>query len=194
MTSLINTIAVIDTTYPVAGQDNDSQGFRNNFGAIDQKFVQATTEVTDLQTRALVNSDANNDPAVNDLFGSSITNGLYNKFYTTAHEFNAATSADIDLHNGVFQVVTLTGNATLTFNNWPTTGQYAKTTIHFKSDSVSARTPTLASHLGTVVFASDFPGTFIMDIDGTKVKVIEAWSYDAGVTVFVRYLGEFNTP
>lgn len=43
MTSLIN------TAYPIAGQDNDSQGFRDNFTNISNLFVEASSEIGDLQ-------------------------------------------------------------------------------------------------------------------------------------------------
>ena len=35
----------IDGTYPVAGQDNDSQGFRDNFTNIKTNFTSAKTEI-----------------------------------------------------------------------------------------------------------------------------------------------------
>src|SRR6056300_385636 len=50
----------IDDNYPVAGQDNDSQGFRDNFQNIKTALTTAKTEITGLQdTRARV--DQNND-------------------------------------------------------------------------------------------------------------------------------------
>ena len=39
----------IDATYPVAGQDNDSQGFRDNFSQIKTQLTTASTEITSLQ-------------------------------------------------------------------------------------------------------------------------------------------------
>ena len=39
----------IDGTFPIAGQDNSSQGFRDNFTAIKNNFTTANTEITDLQ-------------------------------------------------------------------------------------------------------------------------------------------------
>jgi hypothetical protein len=48
MTSLINPTN-IDVTYPIAGQDNDTQGFRTNFTNIKSNFVQAATEISGLQ-------------------------------------------------------------------------------------------------------------------------------------------------
>ena len=40
----------IDGTYPKAGQDNSSQGFRDNFNAIKTNFTEAKSEIDDLQT------------------------------------------------------------------------------------------------------------------------------------------------
>lgn len=39
----------INTQYPVPGQDNDTQGFRDNFGRIQQSLTVAAEEITDLQ-------------------------------------------------------------------------------------------------------------------------------------------------
>ena len=40
----------VDGTYPKAGQDNSSQGMRDNFSAIKNNFTEAKTEIEDLQT------------------------------------------------------------------------------------------------------------------------------------------------
>ena len=40
----------IDGNYPRAGQDNSSQGMRDNFGAIKNNFTEAKSEIEDLQT------------------------------------------------------------------------------------------------------------------------------------------------
>ena len=48
----------IDETYPIAGKDNDSQGFRDNFSYIKNGLETAKGEITDLQTNsAVTNSD-----------------------------------------------------------------------------------------------------------------------------------------
>jgi hypothetical protein len=46
ITNLINTI---DVTFPVAGQDNDSQGFRNNFSIIQQSLLATEGEIENIQ-------------------------------------------------------------------------------------------------------------------------------------------------
>ena len=36
----------VDGTYPVAGQNNSSQGMRDNFAAIKNNFTEAKSEIT----------------------------------------------------------------------------------------------------------------------------------------------------
>ena len=53
MTSLINPNN-IDGGYPVAGQDNNSQGFRDNFTNTKVNFQYAEQEITDLQDQVIL--------------------------------------------------------------------------------------------------------------------------------------------
>ena len=39
----------VDPTYPIAGQDNSSEGFRTNFNAIKNNFTEAQSEINNLQ-------------------------------------------------------------------------------------------------------------------------------------------------
>lgn len=41
--------STIDITYPIAGQDNDTRGFHNNYRAIQNGLVFAKAEIEDLQ-------------------------------------------------------------------------------------------------------------------------------------------------
>jgi hypothetical protein len=52
MASNINT-TTIDTKYPIAGQDNDSQGFRDNFFNINANFIQAKSEIEVMQNKVV---------------------------------------------------------------------------------------------------------------------------------------------
>ena len=53
MTSQINPNN-IDGSYPVAGQPNNTQGFRDNFTNIKQNFQYAETEIDDLQNKVVL--------------------------------------------------------------------------------------------------------------------------------------------
>ena len=74
MTSNINYTS-ITTNYPVAGQDNDTQGFRDNFTAIRAGLAEAAAELTTLQTNGIDVTQSTNN-----LQGTTIYNGLYNRF------------------------------------------------------------------------------------------------------------------
>lgn len=47
--TITNFSSVIDAQFPVPGQDNDTQGFRNNFSNIRDSLGAAAAEITDLQ-------------------------------------------------------------------------------------------------------------------------------------------------
>lgn len=47
---------IIDGTYPVAGQDNNSQGFRDNFTNIKTNLAYVKDELEDLQAKAVLKS------------------------------------------------------------------------------------------------------------------------------------------
>ena len=61
--TITNYSSNIDKTFPIPGQDNDTQGFRDNFIAINNAFNTAAAEISDIQviqtgliSRALVYS------------------------------------------------------------------------------------------------------------------------------------------
>lgn len=73
MSSLINPTN-IDITYPIAGQDNDTQGFRTNFTNIKNNFVQASLEITALQANtAIIQNGVFNGNLVGSLITSPIS-------------------------------------------------------------------------------------------------------------------------
>ena len=62
VTTSTTEINAIDQTYPVAGQDNDSQGFRDNFSNIKTSLtkVKAVLDALDTNTAKLNVSNAFN--------------------------------------------------------------------------------------------------------------------------------------
>ena len=65
MTSSINPDQ-INEAFPVAGQDNPSQGFRDNFSATKNNLNTAKSEITDLQSNT-AKLNANNNFQNNEL-------------------------------------------------------------------------------------------------------------------------------
>jgi len=62
----------IDGTFPVAGQDNSSQGFRDNFTNIKNNFAFAQSEINDLQSKAILTSALSGQTISNDMAGTQI--------------------------------------------------------------------------------------------------------------------------
>ena len=85
MTSQIST-AGINIGFPVPGADNDSQGFRNNFSSISTALSVAKTELTELQTNAIISADLATGALTvqNNLKGSALYNGVYYQLYGLA--------------------------------------------------------------------------------------------------------------
>lgn len=65
---------VINAQFPVPGQDNDTQGFRDNFGNIQNALTAAASEITDLQvTNIGIINELNTITSPTDFDGSSVT-------------------------------------------------------------------------------------------------------------------------
>jgi len=124
MTSQINPNN-IDGAYPVAGQDNNSQGFRDNFTNIKQNFQYAENELNDLQNKAVLKAA---------LIGGVLDNNMNdNLIYAAKIQDFSATAVSVGVTTGTillnyalghYQLITTTGSISLTFANFPTTGSY----------------------------------------------------------------------
>ena len=72
--------STIDDTYPVAGQDNDSQGFRDNFNIIKTNFVEAKSNIEDLQNKVVLKAPLLGESSVSNNFnGEIISNAAFNE-------------------------------------------------------------------------------------------------------------------
>jgi hypothetical protein len=126
MTSQVNPNN-IDGTYPIAGQDNDSQGFRDNFTNIRNNLTYVKAEIEDLQNKAVLKSPLLTGEISNDLMGNAIVGATLTGWRETYYEAgNISGSYTVDFTRGNFQKITLAGPTSLLFS-WPTntSGQYA---------------------------------------------------------------------
>lgn len=194
MTSQID-ISTIDPAYPVAGQDNDTQGFRDNFSAISDNLGYAKNEIEKLQSRTLLAANLSDNSTVNnDLNGSTINNGSYNNFYGTFYNEPNTATTDISVANGAVQLFRLAGDHSYLFRDWPEADKFGVVRVHFVKSDESAGgwdiTSLTTEGGGDIVKDAGFPSTLTVDTSG-KHQVIEAWTYNNGATVFVKYLGEY---
>lgn len=120
--SQINTNG-IDVNYPTPGQNNTSQGMRDNWSQIKTNLNTASTEITDLQTKAVVKSALTNFPLDNDMANTIISNCSTRGFRGTTFNLGNALSGTIlvNVNRADLQYGTVTENVSLQFGGWAPT-------------------------------------------------------------------------
>jgi GTPase SAR1 family protein len=195
MTSQVNPNN-IDGTYPIAGQDNDSQGFRDNFTNIRNNLTYAKAEIEDLQNKAvlksaLTNSTLSNDMAGNAIVGSSLTS--WRETYNNVGAVSGATTT-IDFANGNYQKITMGITSTTLAFTFPSnsSGQRAKIILWVNATD-PAYTLTLPSAVSLghekISGISSRVITFNEnELNTTNDYFFEFSTVDAGTTIQVRDL------
>jgi hypothetical protein len=154
--------STIDETFPVAGQDNDSQGFRDNFNIIKDNFTYAKNEIEDLQeTRARVD--------VNNTFNKNTQSSMHLLLSTleTYTNIGANGATPITVTTGHYFPIVLENDATISISGWPTTKdgedyRYCEIFIQVKSNDSTYT----AGFSGT--YASAANSTLVTDTDSPK--------------------------
>jgi len=144
MTSNINPNN-IDGTYPVAGQDNNSQGFRDNFTNTSTNFQYAADEITDLQNKAVLKAALTGTVLNNNMNGSILSNAQLQQMTQTAVPLGTlAGSVTLNFASGSYQTLTTNGAVSINFTNLPVAGVLGTITLQV----------TVASTAHTLTFPS----------------------------------------
>jgi hypothetical protein len=199
VTSNIN-FAAINQNFPVAGQDNDTQVFRDNFDTIRNNFFEAKTEITDLQDNA-ARTDGDNDFLYNVVGSLTLQDA-----YLRKKDYGAAIVAgtqDISFKQAMYHVVKVGANTSLSFSEFPTgevditgLGQIGKATLELYGDGTK-RKISFSMSGATVKKKSNFPalteaGSHDIEVTSpTNPRIIEVWQHSATV-IFFNYLGEYS--
>ncbi len=176
----------INGNYPVAGQDNDSQGFRDNFTNIRTNFTFAKSEIEELQSKVVLKSALTSSTSTtvsNNMAGAVISGAkLSGTTFSAAVDATPQTEITLDYTNGLLQKFTAAGPITINFGAWPASGTYTVVrlwltitdvahTVTFPA-SVSAGLPKIGTMVGQVM--TPVVGNYI----------IEFGTVDAGITVY----------
>lgn len=188
----------INRDYPVAGQDNDSQGFRDNFSIIKDNFVATKAEIETLQSTTAQGVTYNSETGTNDFLNKNIQGANFINNTEAYYAGGTVTSSqNINLNNGYYQDFTVGADITLTLASWNAdAGKTGKVRVYVKNDGV-ARTITFASNAGagTIKTGPSWPTndtTALIDLPVTRTYVFEFVSFDSGSTVYAEYLGIFE--
>ena len=193
MTSLIN-FAAINENFPVAGQDNDTQVFRDNFDTIKTNFSTAKTEITDLQDN-VARTDGDNDFLYNVIGSVTLQDA-----YLRKKDYGAAIVAgtqDVSFKQAMYHVIKVGANTSLSFSEFPTgavdatgLGQIGKATLELYGDGTS-RNITFTTTGGTVIKKINFPVGTLTVTSATNPVIIEVWQHSSTV-IWMNYLGLFS--
>jgi len=188
----------IDGTYPVAGQDNNSQGFRDNFTNTKTNFQYAADEITDLQSNAILKSALTGTTLDNNMLGSLVYNGTAADFgLVRVAKGTLSGSQTIDFSAGHFQTLTTGGSVSLAFSNFPASGI---TGIVFVQVTVTSTAYTLTLPAAVSVNAQGIqglnPSTNVITFAAVGTYLFQFVTSDAGSTITVvdpnKQLAPFN--
>lgn len=193
MTSAINPNN-IDGTYPVAGQDNNSQGFRDNFTNTRTNFQFAANEISDLQAKAVLKSPLIGTTLNNDMGGSILSNAQLQDMSATRVALGSQ-SGTITLNYvaGPYYTVTTSGAVSLSFTNFPPAGQVG--CFRFQI-TVTNLAHTLALPAAVSVGTSNTQGfdAGVITFHRTGVYEYEFESSDGGTTISIFDLNQNRDP
>ena len=175
----------ISPTFPAAGQDNSSQGFRDNFSAIKQNFSQAKIEIEAMQTNK-ANLNASSDFSDNEVSRAKLKDTSETVY---AHGTVSSGSVTLDHENGHYQTLTITADTTFAFSNFPT-GALGRIILDITVNPTSTGILTFPN---AVIKADNVHGS-----DGTSDQIttglgrflFEFMSPDGGTTILMHQLGK----
>ena len=183
----------IDGAYPVAGQDNNSQGFRDNFTNTKTNFTYAANEITDLQNNVLLKSALSGTTLDNNMGGSLLYDALIQDFGATRVAIGTVSgSQTVNYASGHYQTLTTSGSVSLAFSNFPPSGTQGWVIVRVTVTS-TAHTLTLPAVVGTGSSAASVLG--IQGISSNVITFKESGTYefqfhtdDGGASIYISEL------
>ena len=176
----------VDGTYPKAGQDNSSQGFRDNFSAIKNNFTEAKSEIGDLQT-----NKASKDGASN-FAENEVSRAKFKDTSETVYPHGTVSGGSVTLNheNGHYQTLTITADTTFSFLNFPPTGALGRIILDITVQPTSTGILTFPSAVIKADNVTGSDGTSDQVTIGLGKALFEFMSPDGGTTVLMHQLGK----
>lgn len=182
----------IDSAYPVAGVDNDTQGFRDNFQIIKDGLGTAASEITELQqSTAKLDQD-------NNFNGSQIASALLKdiRHETSINGAPLLNSIEIDVSSAHYHRYVISADLQISISGWPE-DSYAEVFLELTGtgadQDTDVRTVTLNTGATDFKTTVNWPDNIEVDEGTTDSHIIKLWSFNGGATVFATYEGKFLT-
>ena len=180
MTSQINPESNnYDAEYPVAGQDNNTIGFRQNFASIQQNLQYAKDEITALQTNT-VQAGGN---VFNDLNGAVIYEAkLQNQSYSHIPLGNVANTANVNYTVATYQTLNPTANTAITLLGLPVANNTAVLTLSINATAANTTATPYSVNIANV--SAGNINTGIIGLSGNTFSFPRTNSANAGVHTY----------
>ena len=189
MSSNINA-SNIDGTYPVAGQDNDSQGFRTNFTNIKNNFTYAKSEIDDLQSKVILKSALTGSALDNNMAGALFRAAEVRDLRETRSALGTTSGTlSLDHANRHYYTVTTSSSITLSFTGLPSSGKLGRIRLEVNVAS-TAHTMTLPAAVtkGIKGIGGLNPSTLVLTFGATGTHIFEFTTEDGGTTIHINDL------
>ena len=181
----------IDGTFPVAGQDNSSQGFRDNFTNTKNNFTFARNEISDLQSKAILTAALDGSTLNNDMAGTQLIRPQLKAWTQALVDLGSISgTATVSFTVGNFQKITAAGAVTLALSGWPSTGTaggYGSVRVWIVISDYTTQTLTLPASVSIGV--NDISGyssvTSAITFDANGNYIFDFSSIDGGSTYFI---------
>jgi len=194
----------IDGAYPVAGQDNNSQGFRDNFTNIKTNFDFAKAEITDLQNNVVLKGALTGTTLNNNMNGSVLSNAKLQNMSETRIALGTTSGAVIlNYTAGPYYTVTTSGSITAAFTNFPSagSGSMARMRLQITVSSIAhtltitpGGSPISSNLIGSSNIQGMDPATGTITFSQTGTYEFEFETSNGGTTISVFDLNRNRDP
>ena len=193
MTSAINPNN-IDGAYPVAGQDNNSQGFRDNFTNTKTNFQYAADEITDLENKAVLKAALTGTVLDNNMLGSVLYNAQLQQMSNTVVALGTLSgSVNINYPAGSYQTVTTSGSISLAFTNFTAAGTQSLVLVQVTVASV-AHTLTLPAAVSVNATGIQGLESSVIEFAATGTYTFQFVTSNGGTTITVSEVNKQLQP
>ena len=155
----------INANYPVAGQNNSSQGFRDNFANIKASLGHARLEINELQQKSVLKTAIDGETLNNNMAWAPIFRAQLRAHSETFFDHGSVNGVvSFDYSVGTVQKVTLIGTIVLSLGNFPPLGQVGRLIVWVTVPDINFQVILPES----VVFGIDHPQIFNRQIRFTR--------------------------
>lgn len=177
--TVTNFSSQINEQFPVAGDDNDSQGFRSNFSRIQSALNSAGLQLDDLQTNSV---KLNNQ---NDFGDNVIKRASFQGCSEVVSDRTAETTSSfiVNYEEGSYQQFSVDPGLTIfRVDNWPPSGKLGSIRLEITPTSSTAT----SVYFNEVDYISTSSAALPVSYTQTIPVIWKLWTSDSGSTIFAE--------